>query len=123
MTAELLGTRLETLRAMRCAVLPLVEALTRLRRGDLPRRSVAITFDDGTYDFCRQAYPRLKKCGFPGTVYRLRTTLNREIPVFNLMCSYIFGRAWGAVRSAPELGRSAPMVCERSWAGIGSSGH
>src|SRR5580658_2818111 len=45
MPAELLGQRLEVLRAMRCSLLPLGEALTRLRSRDLPPRSVALTFD------------------------------------------------------------------------------
>src|SRR5580704_13235694 len=54
MTAELLASRLQALRAMDCSVLPLGEALTRLRSGELPPRSVAITFDDGTYDFYKQ---------------------------------------------------------------------
>ncbi len=110
MTAELLATRLETLRAMRCSVLPLVEALTRLRRGDLPRRSVAITFDDGTYDFYNQAYPLLKKYGFPTTVYQTTYYTDREIPVFNLMCSYILWQRRGEqLDAAPDLGLSAPM--------------
>ena len=77
MSPEVLGQRLDALRAMRCAVLPLDEALTRLRSRDLPPRSVAITVDDGTYDFYKQAYPLLKKYDFPVTVYQT-TLLHRS---------------------------------------------
>lgn len=107
---RLLDQRLETLRTMRCSVLSLGEALERLHKRDLPPRSVAITFDDGTYDFYRQAYPLLKKHGFPVTVYQTTYYSDHEFPVFNLICSYMLWKcreerfgAW------PELGISEPM--------------
>jgi peptidoglycan/xylan/chitin deacetylase (PgdA/CDA1 family) len=110
MTAELLANRLKTLRAMRCSVLPLGEALTRLRLGDLPPRSVAITFDDGTYDFYKQAYPLLKKYEFPGTVYQTTYYTDHEIPIFNLTCSYLLWKRRGEQLDSPkDLGLSAPM--------------
>ncbi len=110
MTPELLATRLETLRAMRCSVLSLGEALTRLRRGDLPPRSVAITFDDGTYDFYKQAYPLLKKYALPATVYQTTYYTDHEIPVFNLTCSYLLWQRRGEqLDAAPDLGLSEAM--------------
>ncbi len=93
LTPQLLERRLEILRKGKYAVLPLGEALERLYRNDLPPRSVALTFDDGTYDFCRQAYPRLKECGFPVTVYLSTYYSELQLPVFSLICSYMLWKA------------------------------
>lgn len=88
-----LERRLEILRQGNYNVLPLSQALERLFRKDLPPRSVALTFDDGTYDFLQQAHPRLQEYGFPATVYL--TTYYSELrrPVFGLMCSYMLWKA------------------------------
>ena len=110
MSPEVLRQRLQALRAMRCAVLPLGEALTRLRSRDLPPRSVAITVDDGTYDFYKQAYPLLKKYDLPVTVYQTTYYTDHEMPVFNLICSYMLWKRRGEQLVAPhELGLSEPM--------------
>jgi peptidoglycan/xylan/chitin deacetylase (PgdA/CDA1 family) len=87
-TAQL-SKRLEALHNLRCSVLPLGEALNRLRARNLPPRSVVLTFDDGTYDFYKQAYPLLKQHGFPVTVYQTTYYSDHALPVFNLMCSYL----------------------------------
>jgi peptidoglycan/xylan/chitin deacetylase (PgdA/CDA1 family) len=90
-----LDRRLEILRRGKYSVLPLAEALERLYRKDLPERSVALTFDDGGYDFYRQAYPRLKQAGLPVTVY-LTTYYNAlGLPIFSLICSYMMWKARG----------------------------
>jgi peptidoglycan/xylan/chitin deacetylase (PgdA/CDA1 family) len=85
--------RLDLLQRENCTVLHFSEALELLYRRDLPPRSVAITFDDGTYDFLRQAYPRLKEHGFPATVYLTTYYSEFPYPVFNLMCSYMIWKA------------------------------
>jgi peptidoglycan/xylan/chitin deacetylase (PgdA/CDA1 family) len=84
-----LERRLDILRKGNYKVLPLGDALKRLYRKDLPPRSVAITFDDGTYDFYRQAYPRLKQHEFPATVYLTTYYSNYQRPIFNLVCPYM----------------------------------
>lgn len=108
-TAQL-ANRLEALHSMGCSVLPLGEALNRLRARDLPPCSVAITFDDGTYDFYKRAYPLLKQQGFPVTVYQTTYYSERALPVFNLMCSYmLWKRREKLTIDARELGLSESM--------------
>jgi peptidoglycan/xylan/chitin deacetylase (PgdA/CDA1 family) len=67
--ADIFERRMSILKDFGANVLDLGEALRRLKSGDLPPRSVAITFDDGWADFYTQAYPALRKFGFPATVY------------------------------------------------------
>ena len=70
MEPRILEQRLRILQAGDYNVLPLGEALQRMYGKELPHRSVSITFDDGTYDFYKQAYPIVKRYGFPVTVTR-----------------------------------------------------
>jgi peptidoglycan/xylan/chitin deacetylase (PgdA/CDA1 family) len=89
MQPSLFDERLAMLKAGGYNVLSLGEGLERLRRGDLPPRSVALTFDDGTCDFYKLAYPLLKKHGFPATVYQTTFYADRALPIFSLICSYM----------------------------------
>jgi peptidoglycan/xylan/chitin deacetylase (PgdA/CDA1 family) len=84
-----LQKRLESLKKGRFSVLPLAEALQRLQAGNLPPRSIVLTFDDGLYDFYWQAFPLLKHYGFPATVYQTTYYTSLQLPVFNLICSYM----------------------------------
>lgn len=86
---QLFKTRLEILSRDGYAVLPLGDAIDRLYRKALPPRSVAITFDDGTYDFYKHAFPLLKEHGFPATVYQTTYYCDYDRPIFNLVCSFI----------------------------------
>lgn len=97
--------RMAMLKSGGYVVLPLGEALERLRAGSLPPRSVAITFDDGVWDFYPQAYPVLKKYGFPATVYLTTYYSNANRPVFNVFCSYLLWKARDkTVEANPALG-------------------
>ena len=89
MSSEMFTQRLELLKTHRCSVLPLDEALNRLDQGNLPSRSVVITFDDGMFDFYKQAMPVLKAFGFPATVYLTSYYARSNRPVFYLACSYL----------------------------------
>lgn len=100
MHPDLFEQRLQALRSGKYAVLPLGEAVERLYRSDLPPKSVAITFDDGTYDFYSQAYPRLRDYGFPATVYQTTFYCDYRQPVFHLICSYMLWKRRGRVVKA-----------------------
>jgi peptidoglycan/xylan/chitin deacetylase (PgdA/CDA1 family) len=105
-----LKQRLESLKKGQFSVLPLGEALQRLRSGTLPPRSVALTFDDGTYDFFRQAYPLLKHYGFPATVYQTTYYSAVKLPIFNLICSYMLWMRRGeVVAESDDLGLHTPL--------------
>jgi len=51
------------------APLPLVEFERRRRDGTLPRRAIAVTFDDGYVDNLTTALPRLRQAAIPATVF------------------------------------------------------
>lgn len=59
------------MRMVACAfnVLPLTEAARRLSSGSLPRRALAITFDDGYADNCDIAMPILRRYGLSATFF------------------------------------------------------
>jgi len=89
MSAEVLRQRFELLRKSKCTVLPLDEAVKRLYANDLPDRAVAVTFDDGTSDFHRMAFPLIQEFGFPVTLYLTTFYTHFQRAVFDLMLSYL----------------------------------
>jgi peptidoglycan/xylan/chitin deacetylase (PgdA/CDA1 family) len=91
-------------------VLPLGEGLCRLEAGELPAGSVAITFDDGGYDFYAKAFPIIKRFGYPVTVYQTTYYCEYQKPIFNLVCSYILWKRRGSVlRVGGELELNEPL--------------
>jgi peptidoglycan/xylan/chitin deacetylase (PgdA/CDA1 family) len=100
-------------------VLPLDEALKRLWSGDLPPRSVVITFDDGFYDFFRYAAPILEEFGFPATLYLTTSYVDHRVPVFNLIVSYLLWKAQGPSRRLPDGSPlTSPKEVDAAAAGI-----
>lgn len=60
-------------------VLPLSTLVAMLRSGaPVPRKSVVITFDDGYEDNYTQAFPILKKYGFPAIIFMVSDSVNTE---------------------------------------------
>jgi hypothetical protein len=95
-TRDHLESRLAFLAAEGYVVLPLAEGLTRMAAGTLPTRAVAITVDDGTYDFYAVAYPVLKRLGVPVTLYVSTYYVLDRRPVFDGACQYLLWKAWAS---------------------------
>lgn len=100
---SLLRARLESLVRHRCTVLRLDEAVQRLECGDLPPRSVVITFDDGTADFHSVAAPILREFGFPATLYYSTYYAQYNRPVFDVMSSYLLWKGRGRKFNLPGI--------------------
>jgi peptidoglycan/xylan/chitin deacetylase (PgdA/CDA1 family) len=110
-----LQERFEMLKQGGYNVLPLGEGLDRLRRNDLPPRSVALTFDDGTYDFYRLTYPLLREFRFPATVYQTTYYCSRPMPVYSLICSYMLWKKRDSVLGAtPSIGVGQDVRLDQS---------
>jgi len=110
MNPETLEQRFRILKEGGYNVLPLGDALQHMYAQNLPPRSVAITFDDGTYDFYKKAYPILKSFGFPATVYQSTYYSDHTFPVFNLIAGYMLWKKGGIIPNrGRELGLDVPM--------------
>ena len=100
-----LRERFDALRRGGYQVMPLGEAVERLYKNDLPPRSVALTFDDGGYDFYRQASPILREFNYPATVYQTTYYSDYARPIFGIAASYLLWKRAGEVRQPrPDLG-------------------
>jgi peptidoglycan/xylan/chitin deacetylase (PgdA/CDA1 family) len=103
MPASMLRRRLELVREAGCHVLALDDAVGRLYRGDLPPRSVVLTFDDGAYDFYAKAFPIVEEFGYPVTVYLTTYYAEFNRPVYDAMASYLLWKGRGRVLRWPEM--------------------
>lgn len=88
-SAQLLESRLYTLREHGFNILPLGDALARLAAGRLPERSVVLTFDDGYVDFYRLAAPILKTYNAPATIYLTTYYSEKNLPVPGITAAYM----------------------------------
>lgn len=96
-------TRMEALKRYTCHVLDLRDALDMLQRDALPDRAVVLTFDDGTYDFHRVAWPILKEYGYPATLYLTTYWVTLSRPVVPGIWSYLLWKKRGFVYRAPTF--------------------
>ena len=121
-----LFSRMNDLAECNCNVLGLQDALDKLENGTLPERAVAITFDDGTYDFIARAYPVLKQFNYPVTVYQTTFYCSHQHPVFHGISSYILwkgrdyaidGREFTGVPGKLNLGakEDRDLIALRIW--------
>lgn len=103
LSADTFRRRMEALKRSRCTVLSLEDALSRIDANKLPERSVVLTFDDGTYDFYRIAWPILREFGYPATVYLTTYYVEHRYPSTPGIWSYLLWKANGSRVSAREL--------------------
>jgi peptidoglycan/xylan/chitin deacetylase (PgdA/CDA1 family) len=71
-------------------VLPLEEAVEKLRKGSLPDCATVITIDDGFYSVHAAALPVLARRRFPATVYVTSYYADKQTPIFRLVVRYMF---------------------------------
>ena len=114
MSPAMFRDRLDVLRRGRYTVLPLGEALERLRQKTLPPRSVALTFDDGEYGFYRHVVPLLRGYGYPATLYLTTYYCHYQRPVFDTGVAYVL---WKSSRPAVDLGR---LISGAPWLPLGT---
>lgn len=105
MSPESFGARMRLLREGGYSVLPLDEAIAKMREGTLPQGSVALTFDDGMYDFHSRVAPILQRYDLPATVYLTTYYSAYNRPVFDVFCSYLL---WKGRASSGQLGKVLP---------------
>ena len=103
-TAGQFRRRLEKLARGGFRVLPLGDAVQRLREGNLPARSVVLTVDDGFHDFHELAFPLLGEFGYPATVYQTTYYCDRPFPIFSLALRYVLWRGRGRRLEGAEHG-------------------
>jgi peptidoglycan/xylan/chitin deacetylase (PgdA/CDA1 family) len=103
MRADHFRARMALLERSGCNVLPLADALERLRADDLPERSVVLTFDDGFYNFYSHAFPILRDHSFPATLYLTTYYCFYNKPVFDVTCGYILWKGRGRIIDGRDL--------------------
>ncbi len=95
--------RLEILKKLGCNLLPLDEALQRLYTNDLPENCVALTFDDGHYNFYKEVHPLLKEFNFPSTLYLTTFYVHYNRPVIDSILSYLLWKGRDATLNLQEV--------------------
>ena len=113
--------RMQMLRDSKCNILPLEDALVRLKNRTLPPRSVVLTFDDGSYDTYALAAPVLQEFQLPATVYLTTYYCRRQVPVFDTICSYLIWKGRGKTVCldgiVPE-GGTVHLAGDAEWRGV-----
>ncbi|MCI0336805.1 MAG: polysaccharide deacetylase family protein [Acidobacteria bacterium] len=103
MHPDYLRSRMRTIKELGYTILPLNESIQRLYANDLPARSLALTFDDGLYDFYKQAYPILDEFKFPVTLYLTTYYSHFNRPVFDAVCPYLIWKRRDLILDLKEL--------------------
>lgn len=76
---EAFERQMEFLKVHKFNVMALSTFLGKIKSGKkLPLKTVAITFDDGTADNFKNAFPVLKKMRFPATIFMITGNINKK---------------------------------------------
>jgi peptidoglycan/xylan/chitin deacetylase (PgdA/CDA1 family) len=75
------------------SVVSLDDGLRRLQAGDLDPASVAITFDDGFFNYYQSALPVLETLGYPVSLYLTTFYSDLQEPIFDLVCPYMLWKS------------------------------
>ena len=97
--------RMARLKRSGLPVLPLGEALDRLKSDTLPDAAVAITIDDGWASTFTHMLPVLEAYELPATLYATTWYAGRGLPVVNIAVAYIREAA-----GRPEISRRATVA-------------
>ncbi len=84
-------------------IVTLDEAVTALRESTPGRGRVALTFDDGLYNFAAAAVPVLSEFGAPATVYVVTAHVANDVPFCSLLLRDILLRSRAARLCKPIL--------------------
>jgi peptidoglycan/xylan/chitin deacetylase (PgdA/CDA1 family) len=95
--------RMEALKRARCTVVSLEEGLSLMAQGKLPERALALTFDDGTYDFYKIVWPILKTFGYPATLYLTTYYVQLQYASTPGIWSYMLWKAKGSRINARDI--------------------
>lgn len=77
-TPETFEAQMQFLKVHRYHVRPLAEVIADLKAGKkIKPRTVCITFDDGTEDNFKQAFPILKKLNLPATIFMITGNIGK----------------------------------------------
>ena len=103
MSAGTFEGRLDLLEAGGYPILPLDEAVTRLRDGTLPPAATVITIDDGWCGTYRHMVPALKTRALPATLYVSTYYVEKDTQVFNMYLRYLLSRPWDVTLDMSSL--------------------
>ena len=93
-------------------VLPLSEAVERLKKKSLPKRAVCVTFDDGYADNAEVALPILKKHGVPATFFVATGFLNGGM-MWNDRVTEAVRHAQGNIMDLSSLGLGKHAISDK----------
>jgi len=103
LSPEVFRCRMEALKRVGCTILSLEEGLGLAAEGRLPDRAVVLSFDDGTYDFCKTVCPILREFGYPATLYLTTYYAELQYPVPREIWSYMLWKTNVSSVNASEI--------------------